>query len=215
MKISKRTLVITSLVTLIPVLVGICLWDQLPDVMATHFGMSNEPNGWTSKGFTVFGIPSVLVLLQLVAIYTTSKDPRKVFHNNTLMNIVVWIIPVIAVVVLGITYMYNMEVPVDVGMVCLSVLGVLFMILGNYLPNCRRNYFVGIRLPWTLRDDANWNYTHRIGGFVFVIMGLIFVVNAFILPKTISFVAMIVGVLVPTVASFMYFVKHGVESEEE
>ena len=215
MKISKRTLIITSLVTLVPMLVGICLWDQLPDVMATHFGFDNEPNGWTSKAFTVFGIPSVLVLLQLVAVYTTSKDPRKVFHNNTLMNIVVWIIPVIAVVVLGITYMYNMEVPVDVGMVCLSVLGVLFMILGNYLPKCRRNYFVGIRLPWTLRDDANWNYTHRIGGFVFVIMGLIFVVNAFILPKTISFVAMIVGVLVPSVASFMYFKKNGVESEEE
>ena len=113
MKISKRTLIITSLVTLVPMLVGICLWDQLPDVMATHFGFDNEPNGWTSKAFTVFGIPSVLVLLQLVAVYTTSKDPRKVFHNNTLMNIVVWIIPVIAVVVLGATYMYNMEMAIE------------------------------------------------------------------------------------------------------
>ena len=66
MKISKRTLIITSLVTLVPMLVGICLWDQLPDVMATHFGFDNEPNGWTSKAFTVFGIPSYLCYYSLL-----------------------------------------------------------------------------------------------------------------------------------------------------
>lgn len=215
MKISKRTLLITSLVTLVPMLVGMCLWKQLPDVMATHFDMNNEPNGWTSKGFTVFGIPSVLVVLQIVGAYATAKDPRKTFGSNKLMNIVLWIIPVISVVVLGATYMYNMEMAVDIGMVCLSILGVLFMILGNYLPKCRRNYFVGIRLPWTLMDDANWNYTHRIGGFVFVIMGLIFVVNAFLFSKMISIVAMVAGVLIPSVASFLYYKKNGTSKEEE
>lgn len=215
MKVSKRTLIITSLVTLVPMLVGISQWDKLPDVMATHFGFNNEPNGWTSKGFTVFGIPLVLAALQLICVYGTSKDPRKTFHSNKLANLVLWIIPVISVVMLGATYMYNMEMPVDIGMVCLSILGVLFMILGNYLPKCRRNYFVGIRLPWTLQDDANWNYTHRIGGFVFVIMGLIFVVNAFVFSKVISVVAMVAGVLIPSVASFVYYKKHGVEKEEE
>ena len=64
-------------------------------------------------------------------------------------------------------------------------------------------------------DDANWNYTHRIGGFVFVLMGLVFVVNAFVFSRVISFVAMVVGVFVPSVASFRYFKKNGVESEEE
>lgn len=214
MKISKRTLVITSLVTLVPMLVGICLWEQLPDVMATHFGMNNEPNGWTSKGFTVFGIPSVLAVLQLVCAHATGKDPRKTFQSNTLMNIVLWIIPVISVVMMGATYMYNMEMAIDIGTVCLSILGVLFMILGNYLPKCRRNYFVGIRLPWTLTDDANWNYTHRIGGFAFVIMGLVFVVNAFCLSKVISVVAMVVGILIPSVASYSFYRKNKNREEE-
>jgi len=215
MKISKRTLIVTSLVTLIPMLVGICLWDKLPEVMATHFGFNNEPNGWTGKAFTVFGIPLVLVVLQLVCTYATSKDPRKTFQSNKLANLVLWIIPVISVVVLGATYMYNMEMPIDIGMVCLSILGVLFMILGNYLPKCRRNYFVGIRIPWTLADDGNWNYTHRIGGFVFVIMGLIFVINAFVLSRVISIVAMVAGVLIPCIASYLYFKKNGVNKEEE
>ena len=61
MKANKKTLIITSIVTILPVLIGIICWDRLPDVMATHFGMNNEANGFSSKVFAVFGLPLVLL----------------------------------------------------------------------------------------------------------------------------------------------------------
>ncbi len=61
LKTNKKALIITSIVTILPVLIGIIYWNRLPDVMATHFGMNNEANGFSSKAFAVFGVPAVLL----------------------------------------------------------------------------------------------------------------------------------------------------------
>ena len=62
-KIYKHEIIITSILTLCPIILGLILWDQLPDRVATHFDINDVPNGWSSKGFAVFGIPSILFLL--------------------------------------------------------------------------------------------------------------------------------------------------------
>ena len=73
----KRTLVITSIVTVLPMLIGVILWNQLPDTMATHFGSDGTPNGWSSKWFAVFGLPVFLVIVNILCTLITETDPRR------------------------------------------------------------------------------------------------------------------------------------------
>ena len=64
LKANKKTLIIASIITVLPILIGIMLWNRLPDPMATHFGMDNEADGFSSKAFAVFGIPLCLLALE-------------------------------------------------------------------------------------------------------------------------------------------------------
>ena len=69
LKANRKTLIIASIVTILPVLIGIICWNRLPDVMATHFGMNNEANGFSSKAFAVFGLPLVLLAVLWVGAF--------------------------------------------------------------------------------------------------------------------------------------------------
>ena len=77
LKANRKTLIITSIVTILPMLIGIIYWNRLPDVMATHFGFNNEANGFSSKAFAVFGLPVILLAVLLVGAFITSHDPKK------------------------------------------------------------------------------------------------------------------------------------------
>ena len=87
-------------------------------------------------------------------------------------------------------------------------LGVLFVIIGNYLPKCRPNYTIGIKLPWTLHDEENWRFTHRVGGFAFSIAGVLVIFSAFFGAFWMPFAILLLAVLIPTIASAVYFYKH-------
>ena len=96
----------------------------------------------------------------------------------------------------------------NIGAVVCVFRGILFMVIGNYLPKCLPSYTVGIKLPWTLHDEGNWRYTHRIGGFCFMAAGLVTLVSAFFGGTWLPLAALALAVIVPTVASFLYYKKH-------
>lgn len=77
MKANKKSLIIASIVTILPVFIGIILWNRLPDVMATHFGTNNEADGYSSKAFAVFGLPVILLAVLWVCALVTSHDPKR------------------------------------------------------------------------------------------------------------------------------------------
>lgn len=83
-------------------------------------------------------------------------------------------------------------------------LGLMFLVVGNYLPKCKQTYTVGIRLPWTLADEDNWAYTHRLAGKVWTIGGLVILALTFLRLPALQFVVILVLVLIPTAASFLY-----------
>lgn len=179
LKENKKTLIITSIVTLLPALIGILLWNRLPDVMATHFGMSNEADGFSSKTFAVFGLPLVFLALLWLVAWVTSHDPRKKNLSPKIKTLILWLIPAISIFSAVLTYSYNLGIGPDFGFVLGLLLGFLFIIIGNYLPKTRQNYTIGIRIPWTLESEDNWNRTHRFAGFLWVAGGMIMVIMAF------------------------------------
>lgn len=208
-KINKKTLILTSVIILIPIAIGLFLWKQLPDTIPTHFGMDGTPNGWSSKGFTVFGMPVLLLVFHLLCVVGTSLDPKYNNMNDKLFALVLWICPVISLLVLVSCYSAALGVEMNITRYGMIGVGIVFMIIGNYLPKCKQNYTMGIKLPWTLDDEENWNHTHRMAGFLWVVGGIFVILNAFLEWEWLFLVIIAVMVGVPTVYSYLYYRKNG------
>ena len=176
LKENKRTLIVTSIVILLPVLIGVFLWKQLPDVMATHFGWKNEADGFSGKAFAVFGLPLFLLAIHWLAVVVTAHDPKKQNISPKMFTLVLWLVPFISLFTGSMMYSFNLGYPVDVSFVCELLVSVILIVVGNYLPKARQNYTIGIKIPWTLANEENWNRTHRLAGFLWMACGLIMAV---------------------------------------
>ena len=206
-KINKKTLVLTSVITLLPILAGVLLWDKLPDTIATHFGMDGTPNGWSSKNFTVFGLPIMFCFFHLLSLIVTSADPKYENMSDKLYKIVVWIIPAVSWILAAVTYTYALGIEINTAKYGMAGTGILFMFIGNYLPKCKQNYTMGIKIPWTLEDEDNWNKTHRLAGFLWVAGGLLIAVNAFFGSVWLFLVITMVMTIIPVIYSYLYYKK--------
>lgn len=209
LKNNRKTLIIASIVTVLPVLAGLILWNRLPDVMATHFGMNNEANGFSSKAFAVFGIPLFLLVIEWVGAVATANDPRKQNISPKMFTLVLWIAPVVSIIVAAAIYPYNLGIRTDMSLFAGLFTGVLFIIVGNYLPKARQNYTIGIKLPWTLADEDNWNRTHRLAGYLWAAAGIALVVLSLIGVRRAEWMLGILfaAVLVPTLYSFFLHMR--------
>lgn len=207
-KINKKTLILTSVVTLLPIIIGLVLWDKLPDTIPTHFGMDGTPNGWSSKPFTVFGIPSLMLLFHLLCVGVTSMDPKYDQMSEKLFAIVLWIWPACSFLVVFAGYGSVLGWEMNIAKYVMIGCGILFMVIGNYLPKCKQNYTMGIKLPWTLDNEENWNSTHRMAGFLWVVGGVLIIINAFLEWNGLFFVIVFAMTLIPTMYSYLYYVKH-------
>ena len=89
----KWTLLAASLMILCPIIIGIIFWDQLPDMIPTHFGSDNQVNGWTSKPVAVFGMPLFLLAMEFFCAFMVGADPKRKNINHKLMRAILWMIP--------------------------------------------------------------------------------------------------------------------------
>jgi len=202
---NKTKLILTSVVILIPIIIGMILWNQLPDTIATHWGVNNQPNGFSSKIFAVFGMPAVLLGIHWLCMIATTFDKKSKNMNPKVLSLVLWICPALSLLMSAIVYLTALGKEIKVGFIVILFMGLLFIIIGNYLPKCKQSYTMGIKLPWTLKDEENWNKTHRFAGPLWVIGGVVIMATA-IFESPIVF-GVIVGVMVitPVVYSYLYY----------
>ena len=210
LKRNKGTIVLTTIMTALPVLLGLALWSRLPETIATHFDANGVPNGWSSRTFTVFGLPAFLVAAHLLCAFGTMMDPKRKNIQDKMYKLVLWICPVVSILVCTCVYLYALGVDVDMARIAGLMVGVMFIIVGNYLPKCRQSYTMGIKLPWTLNDEENWNATHRFGGWLWMAGGVIFLLLTFLNAMntlwTLGMILLMVGL--PTAYSYLYYRKH-------
>lgn len=205
----KMLLVITSAIILLQTVVGVVLWDRLPDPIATHFDFHNQPDGWTSKAFTVFGMPLVLLALHWISLLvsTAPNIQMKNLHSKV-KHLFWWIIPATSLLLMMICYSHALGAQLNTGRIVLVFLGLLFAVTGNYMPKVRRNYSVGIKVPWTLADDENWNKTHRMAAPIWVVCGIVLIVFGLIDYTTWgAFIPVLAIVLLPTFYSLALHLK--------
>ena len=205
----KVIIIITAIICLLPMIAGLILWNQLPEQIPTHWGINGEPDGWSSKAVAVFGFPLLIAGLQLICCFAGKLD--KAFENQPkqLSQLMLWICPVLSLVLNSLTYAIALGYDLlNVSMLMSLLFGALFVVIGNYMPKCRQNQNLGIRIPWTLADEGNWNATHRLGGWVWMISGVVLLATAFLGTFIIFVVATLFAILVPIVYSYIYYRKH-------
>lgn len=201
-------MIITSLITLLPLILGLILWPKLPDTMPTHFGFDGEANGWSSKVTAVVGIPLFILIIQWICVFAVLNDPKNQKIGNKVVNLVFWICPLCSLICCFGAYSYSLGWNINVTDYVMFLLGAIFIIIGNYLPKCRQNYTVGIKLPWTLDDEENWNHTHRLAGKLWIAGGLVMIVNVFLRINWITFAVIVLMTVIPAVYSAVYHIRH-------
>lgn len=205
MKTYKKLLIITTIVTLIPMFIGFALWYQLPDQIATSFGLDNMVNGWSSKIFTVVGLPLLLSGIHLLCAFATASDPKFKNMEEKPYRFVLWICPGCSAFSAIIIYGYALGITLNIGSITNLLLGSLFLGLGCYMPRIKQNYTVGIKLPWTLEDEENWNQTHRFAGKVWIIGGALLLMNMVFCMEKVVITIIILMVVIPSIYSYLFY----------
>ena len=199
----KKQVLLSLAATFLPALVGLILWNQLPDQMVTHFGADAVPDGTSGKAFAVFGLPAVMAALNLAALAITAADPGHRNQNKKALGMVFWIMPMISLTMTGVVYAIALGKSVDVMLVVPLLLGVLFVVMGNYMPKVKQNHTLGVKIYWTLNNEENWNKTHRFAGKCWVIGGLVMMLAA-ALPLSWMIPVMMIAIFLLAGAPFVY-----------
>ena len=183
---NKKYWLVTSLVTLLPILIGLLLWNRLPDKLPTHFGIDGAADGFSGKAFAVFGLPLLMLFFHGVIYFATRLDKQNRGHNEKVLKLVGLIFPVMSIVNSVYIYVFAAGLELNLSMLLFPLLGLLFIAMGNWMPKIKQNTTLGIKIKWTLYNEENWNKTHRFAGFVWVIGGVIFCLMGFVPGKLLT-----------------------------
>ena len=173
--IKWKSLVLTCLVCLLPILLGLSLWDKLPETMAIHFNLYNQPDNFASRGFVVFGLPLLMMVFQSICCIMNDFNAVRHGERKKLEGITKWIIPSVALVLQIVTLGYGMGWQLDIRAVAALLVGVMLLVTGNYLPKLDyiKNYDM---------ETAKARKVNRFWGYETVIMGILFIISIFLPP---------------------------------
>ena len=207
LKKNWKILMITSILILLPMLAGIIIWDHLPDQVPIHWNLRGDIDDWGSKSFLVFGMPLILLAIQWLCILGTFSDPKKANHPRKVLYLLFCFIPVLSILLFSITYAVALGKEVRVEVVLPIFIGLILAIIGNYLPKCKQNYTIGIKIPWTLNSETNWNKTHRFAGRLWTVSGILIALSGFFRAFEAFLAIVFLMVFVPIIYSYILYRK--------
>ena len=209
-KENKFKTLVSSIVILLPILFGLIVWEKLPEKVATHWGPDGNPDQYSSKLFAVVCLPLIVFAIHWLCLLLSKLDPRNKEQHKKILGLVFWICPAVSLLCSAFTYFSAFDIEFNIGGICIAFLGILFIIIGNYMPKTKQNYTIGLKIPWTLDDEGNWNATHRFAGRLWVIGGILMLPLSFLPLKLLPLVLILVLplVIVPMVYSYRYYKKN-------
>lgn len=179
-KISKWD-VLYWILAFVPFIVSVCFYNRLPEQVPTHWGSDNVVNGYSSRNMAAFGIPAFMFLMAVMVNVIYRIDPKRenISRSRELKEITRWFVVLLAVMVQFVIVLSGIGMDINVGSMVSIPIALMFVAAGNYLPKWRQNYTMGIKLPWTLADEDNWNRTHRMAGYVWTAGGILMLIMGF------------------------------------
>lgn len=203
-KINKKLVLFTSILILLPSLVGCVFWNQLPEEIPTHFNLLGQADGYNHKMSAIFGLPTLMLLMHWLLLFIMIKDPKSSNISSKIQVLIYWIIPFVSCLSMISIFGESLDYSMMSGLLAQIFMGVVMIVIGNYLPKTHRNYIIGIRLPWTLENDENWRKTHRLAGKIWVLGGLLLFLNSFVQLYVywVFFLTLFFVVIIPSVYSY-------------
>ena len=213
----KKTLIFSSLLTLLPIAVGLLLWEKLPARFAAHWGIDGQADGWSSLPFAVFFPPIIMLAVQWLCVWFTAKDPVNKDRNTKPLGLVLWIIPFLSNLSCGLMYALALGAEFSLPGIMVIAIGLMFVAIGNYLPKCKMNSTLGIKVSWAYTSEENWNATHRFGGRVWFVGGLVMALCG-LLPGEYGIILMLIAIFVlvfiPVIYSYIYYRKQKARGDD-
>ena len=206
----KNLIISTLLIILITWITAFIYSDYLPDPVPTHWNIDGEIDGWTAKPWGVYILPIIdtaTILLLLVLPKIAPKGFRlegalKVYYLLTLVMAVFMLMIMLFMFSAALNKGFNMTTWI------MSGIGLLFIIIGNYLTKIPKNFFLGIRTPWTLSNDEVWYKTHRLSAWVFIIAGLALMLSPFTPYQNIILFTVIIATAAIPILYSLYLYKN-------
>ena len=179
---TRTTTIVVLLLIAAASIVGLVLWNQLPEQMASHWNANDQVDGYTSKFMGVFLLPLITLGLFLLFLIIPNIDPLKanIAQFRDVFNLFIALMAAFMLYIHMLTLRWNLGYT-DFGMskAMLPAMGILFFFIGYMLRKAKRNFFIGIRTPWTLSSDKVWDETHRLGSVLFMVSGVFAFVGSF------------------------------------
>ena len=213
----RKTLLLTSLVILLPIAVGLVLWNELPATMNIHWNAAGEVDGTAGKTFAVFFPALFMLAMHWFCVFMTHITNKDIDQNSKTMKLVFWMMPVLSNVVTGAMYAASLGLEINMSKIIFAPMGILFIVIGNFMPKVRRNSTLGIKTTWSLADDENWYATHRFAGKVWVFGGVLAVALSFLPTKwAISALFILIALLAfaPVIYSWRFYKKQQTAGKE-
>jgi uncharacterized membrane protein len=201
---TRRTTIIVLVLVLAATIAGLAVWNRLPDQMASHWNVNDQVDGYMSKFWGVFLMPLITLGMFLLFLVIPNVDPLKanIAQFRDAFNLFIVLIVGFMIYVHTLTLLWNLGYTrFGLGRAIMPALGVLFIFLGYMLRRAKRNFFIGIRTPWTLSSDRVWDETHRIGAMLFTISGILSLLGSFFGGMT-----ALVMIMVPLLGSTLFLV---------
>jgi len=179
---TRTTTIIVLIMIAAATLAGLLLWNRLPDQMASHWNVNDQVDGYMPKFWGVFLLPLITLGMFLLFLVLPSIDPMKanIAQFREVFNL--FIVFIVGFMI----YLHSLALAWSLGYTAfrmssamLPALGLLLILLGFMMRQARRNFFIGIRTPWTLSSDTVWNETHRVGAILFMICGALALIGGF------------------------------------
>ncbi len=199
----KWTLIISSIVILLPMLLGFFGGNLLPEEIAIHWGFNGQADGYSNSSQIFIIIPLIMLAVHWLCVIMTMVFDKRNHDNSKIMNLVFWIIPAISLASCGMIFTFALGFEDNAHVIIYILFAAMFIFIGNYLPKTRRNVTMGIKLKWAMANDDNWQATHRLAGKCYVAAGLACLV-AIPFPMTAGLIIMLGAILIATIVPIIY-----------
>jgi uncharacterized membrane protein len=200
----NKTFVTSIVIIILSFLIGIYAYQYFPDKIASHWDTNGQVNGYMPKFWGIFLVPIISVVMLLLFTFLPKLDPLKKnykkfkeYYNSFILMILIFLFYTFLL-----TIIWNFGIIFNMSLAIIPALGFLFFYIGILLKYLKRNWFIGIRTPWTISNDKVWDKTHKLGSKLFKLSGIIILLGIFFPSYMIWFV--LVPVIISSIWLFIY-----------
>ncbi len=196
-KINKKVLIITSIFCILPIIIGLAFYNTLPENIAIHFNINNNPDNYFPKAIFVFGMPVIMLIMQVFCCIISDLSDKNPEANKKAITVYKWIIPILSIIIYCVTIMYSTGKAIDIRKIIMCILGIMFIVMGNYLPKT-----IGSHKFPKIKDEKIEKKMLRMSGYILILNGIFSIIS--ILFKPVVSIVLLGLLILETIILFVY-----------